>query len=143
MKIRWQQLKRIFSGHASREDWCASILGVIMLVLVAYFAKLLFDGVFPAHSRWSAAMVIAIGAIAWIPVSIRRLRDFGWSPLWIAAGFVPIANIGLFLILALRRSAHFRPAVLSSASSVNRPEPEMLKKGRRGGASQSFTQDFE
>ena len=119
------------------------MLGVVMLVLVAYFAKLLFDGVYPVFSRWSTAMVIAIGAIAWIPVSIRRLRDLGWSPLWIAAGFVPVANIGLFLMLALRRSAHVRPAVQSSAPSANRREPEMLKKGRRGVDEQAFTQDLE
>ena len=141
MKIRWQQLKRIFSGHASREDWWVSMLGVVMLVLVAYFAKLLFDGVFPAYSQWSTAFVTGIAAIAWIPVSIRRLRDFDASPYLVLAGYVPLLNLGLLWKLGFQQSSRgvwiAQNGLQESMQAENVVIPvckEQLSEGRRGAA---------
>ena len=134
-----------FSSFAVRlrEDWWVTMLGAVMLALILYFGKILFDGVCPGYARWSAAVVLAFCANAWVPVSVRRLRDLGASRWWVVLGWVPVANIGLFIVLALRRGTDGRYAVniakLVAEHSVGGPnpderQPEQFMAGRRGAA---------
>lgn len=143
MKVQLhKRIVQTFRGTASREDWWVSILGALMVVLILYFWKTLFDGMFPKLSHWSVAAMGFVCATAWIPASVRRLRHLKMSPWWVVIGLVPVANIWLFVVLAMKPGGmHFASRTLASGSEQHR-EPyrdrernhEELTAGRHGAA---------
>ena len=82
-----------FSGRTSRKDFwltwlCLILLGIVICVITAIIPVLLFIS-------WIYGLIILIPSLA---IGARRLRDAGFSPLWLLLLLTGIGGIILIIL---------------------------------------------
>src|SRR5690606_10296378 len=97
---------RDFSGRSRRKEfWLFVLFNIIVsvvLTILDYMAGLTddFGDIGPLGGIYTL-----VALIPYIAVLVRRLHDIGWSGWWAAGMFVPLLNLFVIVLAALRGEA--------------------------------------
>lgn len=92
----WRKIV-VYSGRAPRREyWCFVLVNVLIVMLAA---ALIVPNLGPNIARDVLAPFLVAVVVAQLAMAVRRLHDVGHSGWFMLLEFVPLANLGLALVL--------------------------------------------
>jgi uncharacterized membrane protein YhaH (DUF805 family) len=87
----------VYSGRAPRREYWCFVLANVLIVMLA--AALIVPNLGPNIARDILAPFLVAVVVAQLAMGVRRLHDVGYSGWFMLLELVPLANLGLALVL--------------------------------------------